>query len=369
MTLLEAVSVRASLRDYLPEPLPLPRQAQLRKAVSQCNHRSGLHIQLLCGQEGAFAGSRSMGQLGGVRNYLAFAGPAGDPNLEEKCGYYGEELILTAVSMGLGTCWVGGNCDRERCPCQLKEGEELVCAAAVGLPTEKGLAGRPPRALRPLEELAPGAEGAPDWFRAGAEAVRRAPSAMNRQGYRFTWSGGTAQVRLVGSGSFALVDLGIAKYHFELGAHGGVWSWGDGGQFRKAAEEKSCGAVVWRMEGGQRQYLLARHNGGHWSFPKGHVEGAETERETAGREILEETGLTAEIDTGFRQVVTYSPKPGIIKDVIFFTATPTGGREHAQEAEIAELGWFPYREASALVTYATDEEILAAAEAYLNQKT
>ena len=140
------------------------------------------------------------------------------------------------------------------------------------------------------------------------------------------------------------------------------------GVFRKAAEEKSCGAVIWRAEGGARQYLLARHNGGHWSFPKGHVEGDETERETAAREILEETGLTADIDTGFRHVVTYSPKPGVIKDVIFFTATPTGGREHPQESEIADLGWFPFREARERTTYASDEEVLLAAETYLNQK-
>src|SRR5699024_12594116 len=58
-----------------------------------------------------------------------------------------------------------------------------------------------------------------------------------------------------------LVDLGIAKLHFELGAHGGAWTWGDGGVFHKAAEEKSCGAVIWRMSEGRREYLLARHNG------------------------------------------------------------------------------------------------------------
>ncbi|MCI9563757.1 MAG: DNA mismatch repair protein MutT, partial [Oscillospiraceae bacterium] len=72
---------------------------------------------------------------------------------------------------------------------------------------------------------------------------------------------------------------------------------------------------------------------------------------------------------GFRQVVTYSPAPGIVKDVVFFTATPAGGTERRQEEEIAQLGWFSFREARALVTFATDEEVLLAAEAYLNGKS
>ena len=167
---------------------------------------------------------------------------------------------------------------------------------------------------------------------------------------------------------FGLVDLGIAKLHFELGAHGGAWTWGDGGVFHKAAEEKSCGAVIWRMSEGRREYLLARHNGGHWSFPKGHVESGESEADTAAREIREETGLTARVDTSFRQMVTYYPKSGVVKDVIFFLASPTGGTEHAQEEEIAQIGWFSFQEARSLVTFATDEEVLLAAESCLAQR-
>ena len=267
--------------------------------------------------------------------------------------------------MGLSTCWVGGTYDRKRCLSLLEQGEELVCVAAVGFSAAPQT---PPQPHRTPEELACLPEDAPGWFREGVRSVQYAPSAMNRQGYRFTYQeDGTVCAHLIGESSFALVDLGIAKRHFELGAHGGEWALGDGGMFRKAKEEKSCGAVIWRKEDGQRQYLLARHNGGHWSFPKGHVENNETEEETAMREILEETGLNARIDTSFRHQVTYSPKPGVIKDVIFFIAVPTGGMEHPQEAEISQLGWFSFQEAAERITYATDEEILLAAEAYLNR--
>ena len=57
--------------------------------------------------------------------------------------------------------------------------------------------------------------------------------------------------------------------------------------------EKSCGAIVFRKFHGNVEILLIKHaNGGHWSFPKGHVEEGETEVETATREIFEETGIS-----------------------------------------------------------------------------
>ena len=74
------------------------------------------------------------------------------------------------------------------------------------------------------------------------------------------------------------------------------------------------------------------------------------------------------IDTGFRQVVTYYPKPGVVKDVVFFIAVPSGGEEQAQLEEIAEIGWFTFQEACPLVTFASDEEVLLAAERYLEGK-
>ena len=74
-------------------------------------------------------------------------------------------------------------------------------------------------------------------------------------------------------------------------------------------QEKSCGAVVTRKVGNGIEILLIRHkNGGHWAFPKGHVERDETETETALREIWEETGLKVQLDTGFRRVVTFFPE-------------------------------------------------------------
>ncbi|WP_322173516.1 bis(5'-nucleosyl)-tetraphosphatase [Acutalibacter caecimuris] len=125
--------------------------------------------------------------------------------------------------------------------------------------------------------------------------------------------------------------------------------------------EKSCGAIVCREKEGLPQVLVIRHrNGGHWGFPKGHVEGNETEEETAKREIREETGMKARIDTGFRKVITYSPKPQVMKDVVFFAASLNGGNLERQEAEVEEARWATLGEALELLTYETERAVLRA---------
>ena len=130
--------------------------------------------------------------------------------------------------------------------------------------------------------------------------------------------------------------------------------------------EKSCGAVIACVIDNEKKILLIRHrNGGHWAFPKGHVEKKETESETALREIKEETGLKVSLDTGFREMVTYSPKPNVMKDVIYFAAEAKKDHARPQPEEVLEICWKEPEEALSLVTYATDREVLQAFLRYL----
>ena len=363
MTNVEAILVRVSNRKYLDRSLTEDETSQLHKIISAANQVSGLRMQLITDHPDAFSSLRSSyGMFSGVRNMIALVGPGDLPNFKERCGYYGQKVLLGATTLELGTCWVCGTYDRSKVPCQMKKGDVLCGVIVVGPVApqpgtkEKLIRGALHRNHKSAAELSRGMGDAPDWFQSGINAVVRAPSAMNRQAYRFTYSNGTVTVQQTEHTTYSDVDLGIAKLQFEIGT------------FTKAAEEKSCGAVIWRKGENGHEFLLAQHGASHWSFPKGHIEGRETEIETAKREIREETGLTVDIDPHFRQVVTYYPKPGVVKDVVFFIAQPTGGVEHPQEAEIRQLGWFPFREAKPLVTFATDVEVLKEAEAYILAK-
>ena len=134
-------------------------------------------------------------------------------------------------------------------------------------------------------------------------------------------------------------------------------------------KEKSCGAIVSRRTEAGREILLIRHvNGGHWAFPKGHVEKDETEEQTALREILEETGLTVTLDTGFRTVVTYSPKRGVMKDVVYFAAEVVGGAAQMQVEEVSDMRWIALNDTDAYITYENDRNIIAQYREYMETK-
>ena len=132
--------------------------------------------------------------------------------------------------------------------------------------------------------------------------------------------------------------------------------------------EKSCGALVYRRFHGNTELLLIKHaNGGHWSFPKGHVEEGETEIETALREIKEETDVDVIIDPTFREVVTYSPKKDTQKDVIYFIARATTFDYTPQEEEVSQVKWVEINRAQSFLTYDNDKQLVNKAKAVIKE--
>ena len=130
--------------------------------------------------------------------------------------------------------------------------------------------------------------------------------------------------------------------------------------------EKSCGAVVFSQFDGAWHVLLIRHeHGRHISFPKGHVEAGESERQTAEREILEETGVRVNVDTGFRAENRYMARPDVEKLVVFFIAVAEEQTPIAQEGEVAVAEWVEAGEAISRLTYEQDRRILRRAQKYL----
>ncbi|MDD2956572.1 MAG: NUDIX domain-containing protein [Oscillospiraceae bacterium] len=130
--------------------------------------------------------------------------------------------------------------------------------------------------------------------------------------------------------------------------------------------EKSCGALVYRTSGRGVELLLLKHKyGGHWSFPKGHVEAGETEIQTALREVKEETGLTVSLHEGFRHAVEYFPKPNVKKQVVYFLGYAADDHVVKQEEEISEIQWVPLEKADTIVTFKNDKNLIHRAIASL----
>lgn len=119
-------------------------------------------------------------------------------------------------------------------------------------------------------------------------------------------------------------------------------------------QEKSCGVIVYYKE----KFLLIQHrNGGHWAFPKGHVEAGETEEETALREVLEETGLRVQLKGNFRESTSYSPKRGIKKEVVYFLGEATTFEVVVQKEEVTDYLWVETEETNCYLTFDNDKKI------------
>jgi 8-oxo-dGTP pyrophosphatase MutT (NUDIX family) len=133
--------------------------------------------------------------------------------------------------------------------------------------------------------------------------------------------------------------------------------------------EKSCGALVIRHDAqtGIDYILMIRHRpGGYRSFPKGHVEPGETERETAIREVLEETSVRISLIPDFRHVVCYTPTPGVEKEVVYFLARSEQTDIRPRRGEIAQVEWLPLIGAERYLTHDNDKRVLKAALAKLH---
>ena len=131
--------------------------------------------------------------------------------------------------------------------------------------------------------------------------------------------------------------------------------------------EKSCGAVIFTGVDGIRHYLIELMQKGHYSICKGHIEKNESEHQTAAREILEETGLSVQFIDGFRECIKYSPYDSCIKTVVFFLARTDSIDVTAQEEEVKEIRWLPFKEAMEVLTFDSDRETLRKAEEFLRK--
>ena len=133
--------------------------------------------------------------------------------------------------------------------------------------------------------------------------------------------------------------------------------------------EKSCGAIVFTRRNGQILFVIVQEQAGTYSFPKGHMEGDETEAETARREVFEETGLQPEFSADFRLLDEYhlSEKPGTWNRVTYFLAEFGNEPLRPREKDVKNVLLLPYEEAMGLFQHENNRRILADAYAFLTK--
>ncbi|MCD8368130.1 MAG: nitroreductase [Clostridiales bacterium] len=221
MTVMEVINARHAVRSYTDTPLPAEVVKELSALVDECNREGKVNIQLITGEPKAFDSLMArFGKFSGVANYLAMVGEKSADG-DTRLGYYGEKITLTAQQLGLNSCWVGSCFSRGKSPAQVAKGEKFACAVALGYGTTQGV----PHKSKEMDALCQVEGEKPDWFVKGMEAAMLAPTAMNQQKFLITLSGkDTVSAKSTG-GMYSDIDLGIVKYHFEVGAGKGNFRW------------------------------------------------------------------------------------------------------------------------------------------------
>lgn len=215
----EAVAARHSVRQYTDKPIDMETLAALQDKIQALNVESGLHMQLVTNEPQAFDSFMAhYGKFSGVSNYFALIG-SGD-HLDERCGYYGEQLVLLAQQLGLNTCWVGMTFKKVASALDIRKGEKLTAVIALGYGQTQGVQHK----RKTIGEVSACQGDMPDWFRRGVECALLAPTALNKQKFHFKLRGDRVHAT-TSWGAFTKVDLGIAKYHFEIGANVGHDIW------------------------------------------------------------------------------------------------------------------------------------------------
>ena len=238
MTIQEAIEARHSVRAYKDLPLSEEIVKLLEDELVKLNNEGQLHIQLICNEPKAFQGTMAKyGKFRNANNYLVMAGKKAE-DLDERIGYYGEHLVLLAQTLGLNTCWVGLSYSKVPGTYVLEEGEKIACYIAIGYGETQGV----PHKIKSVEDVSRSAvrtlgssknasDITPSWFKKGVEAALLAPTAVNQQKFSFEYVGmnnnrhqvqAKKGISMIG---YTQMDLGIAKYHFEIGADKANFDW------------------------------------------------------------------------------------------------------------------------------------------------
>lgn len=208
MEMLELMKARHSVRQYTEQKIEAEKRVALDALTAKLNQESGMHIQILYEEPKCFDSFMAhYGKFSGCRNYIAVVGPKGT-ELDEKAGYYGEQLVLKAQELGLNTCWVAMT--HGKSAAVIEKGEKLAILISLGYGTTQGAVHK----NKELTAVSDFTKDSPQWYHEGLEAALLAPTAMNQQKFLFSLENDQVSAKATG-GFYSKIDLGIVKYHFE----------------------------------------------------------------------------------------------------------------------------------------------------------
>ena len=228
MTESEAIIARHSVRQYIDKPIEAEKIKAIQECIDRCNREGGVHLQLVTDEPKAFRKGvdwPKYGKFSNVSNYIVVVAPKGRCG-DEAAGYWGEKVVLLLQTLGLTSCWVGLTFKKVKQAYSVGSCENLKCVISFGYGANDGTQHPQKKTIADVAENKSAAADFPDWFVRGVEAAMLAPTAVNQQKFKFVLHEdnrveAVAKFSLIG---YAHLDLGIAKYHFEVGA-GKDFSW------------------------------------------------------------------------------------------------------------------------------------------------
>ena len=220
MTIKEAIPQRHMVRKFTDKPIPAELVQLLNARIAENNQLHDLNMKLVTGNADGIGGMAKMLLSRSVHSYIILAGKDGT-DLDEHLGYCGADLCLYAQTLGLNTWWVGGMFNGKGAMKHLDTTNVRINGViAIGYGQTQGV----PHKSKTAAEVSQYTGTAPQWFADGVEALLYAPTALNKQPYMVKGESDRVSIT-AGEGHFAGIDLGIGKYHFEVGAGKDNFQW------------------------------------------------------------------------------------------------------------------------------------------------
>lgn len=213
----KAMSQRHMVRKYTDRPIDPELIELLDQRAELDDKKYGLSIRLVTKDRALLPGIIRLFLARNVDNAFIIAGPKGS---DELCGYAAADLMLYAQTLGLNTWYVGGTYSKKEAEKDV-DGAHVVGIIAVGYGQTQGV---PHKSKTPDEVSSYEGSKAPVWFQDGVRAALLAPTALNKQPFFIKGKGRDVSIECDG-GIFTGVDLGLIKYHFELGAGRSHFAW------------------------------------------------------------------------------------------------------------------------------------------------